>query len=528
MPNKPISLSIAAAGCGKTTAFVQALPSLFEQQKRVVIALPTTKLADDVEKRSIEELTKVGCDTRPHLMHSGSQNNVHNALEAVLQNKNYRFVICTHESLTAVKPEVFRGWITVVDEVPRILDTNTCNLDEEERRSIFEYAEVVEGRLVLLWGKKTLLKERMAKLTVRTVDTTISDNERAIFGALLDEVTVWVDPIDRNRKQAFRIIRIDDYRSVINHSDEFHVMCATFNGTLFEGFCKYWEAIYMPSIFTPKNRMHEQTHWIRLYPLLKDIKFSKSLYLSEYKDGYRGENKSYYSGGQWLDYLLKQVAMEVGEEECLLFTNKGIRFKWLENREQWEYCPFDSRGSNLYTSYKNAAVLFCCNADGLNRRNFKTLEEMTGISAEEWERRWDVTHTYEMAYQALARTALRLDEDSDEIVKLFVPDMYHVEYLSKFFPDAVVDESLCQVVRKTTTLRTPPHILEYICHLHDSGVRKQLDIVDLVKNEFDYKISRQTVGRILNKRNEEFMEGISGVASTASSYEYPAATTYVT
>lgn len=493
-------LAEASPGKGKTHALIESIPALVRQRKHILIAAPTTDLADDIKNRVNQNDSSITVQ----IFHSQLYPNqsIKKLVEERLRNRISACVICTHEALRRIDPKSLKGWVLVVDELPKVLELASFNLDAVNREPLFKYTEISDDRLCITRNQKTQLKSRFKNTATGALqpDSTLSVPESTIYKALLDNHYVFADPVDKKGIQAFRIIEINDLSSLIKSADECHLLCATYKGSILEAFCDFWGLKTQKSRFTPTATKYTNSERVTIFPLIRDKKFSASLAYTEYQDGVWGEAKGNYMGGQYIDYMLGKVCHVVKDSEVLAFKNTRVRFSWLKYPKKWKFSSFDSRGVNGYKDYTECVILFSCNANPLQRQSFQNLQAITGISSEEWERRWDVTHTYEMALQDATRTNVREDHASDKSVNMYVPDTHFSTYLKQHMPDAKVDYSLAEEVHKPLKpddkRRIPSQVHELILELAANGLKMNTKIAREVLERTGHKVSRSTVSKI--------------------------------
>lgn len=352
---------LAAPGLGKTESFLSRLGGMIiEEEKHVLLALPTMKLSDDIKNRCKK---MYGDNFKPNVINSESHPNVTRALKTILEFRERRFVICTHEALHRLDAEYLDGWILVFDELPNVLALGDANFKEAERDRIEKYTdENKHGKLSIKSGLKTELQERIATAKKGNNESALGKEELAIFEALLDTVDVYVDKPDKHDKRAYRIIKIHDYSSHIKRASECHLMCANLDDMIFEAFLNIWDIKTETSYLTPQTTTYSNTDRITIYPQLEGRKFTKGLALREYKDGKLGKKLDYHKPKDYqvIDEMLGRTFKTLANRKRLLFTNKYANFTQLKTPEQWIECKYDSRGLNSFE-------FGCCTFDGLVR-----------------------------------------------------------------------------------------------------------------------------------------------------------------
>ena len=102
---KPIYTAVAAPGAGKTETLLSKLPTLFEAGMRVILAVPTLILSDEISQRAADAgITSRSIDHR-------SAGIVITELNMALAGKTDSFIVCTQESIRQVRHSLLHDWI---------------------------------------------------------------------------------------------------------------------------------------------------------------------------------------------------------------------------------------------------------------------------------------------------------------------------------------------------------------------------------------------------------------------------------
>lgn len=421
---KIINTSIAPPGAGKTQALLSQLPALLDAGKRVILALPTLVLSDDIAKRA----SKAGVVYRTIDQHSGEV--VVLALEKALKEKADSFIICTQESIRKVQHKLFFGWVLVVDELPKIVDYPDYALKPMELERVLHFTDELDGQLWIKDGLEKAVQEQVStnRADARgTACSTLGKSATHIFRLLLSGVDVFIDQPQPDGVRHIRAVEeFTDWWGIFSSAMESHVLAASIKNSEFEVFATVHGFRFKQSDFTPKG--NSITSAVTIYPVVqKGQKFSKRMMLAPHGDELL------------IDVVLKQI-LEHARSTPLLFANKwsGLQFT-----RDAEYVPKDCRGLNCYSHATEAVLLFGGNPSPSDNKGLDYLGAKYG---QDFKEAFITTRLLEPSLQAVTRTAVRCRDNTKE-AHFYVQDYRVVDYLlSTYFPDSTVDWSLAGTV----------------------------------------------------------------------------------
>lgn len=461
-PRSTLYLSIAAPGKGKTKSLIDNLPLLLKSNGKVLIALPTIDLSSSIKERissTFPEYEKKVAIINTDEIEGAS---VTLALESKLRDTFFSIVICTHKALVQVDSSLLARWTVVLDEVPRCINYWGAKLKQWDQARITEFADIVDSRLRIRKRMKTCLMEQLQTYMANDSDSTLSDTEKALYEALLNDIPVIAkDSEDSTGKRLYCYVDILPFDKIILSAKETHLLCANFKGSEFEGLCNFWNIDRRKSYLTPIDSKYSNSRRVTIYPLLgtidesigeREVRFSRYIAHKIIEEGILYDKGTGKKGGNLITHLLKKVKDHVGDSELLLIKNSKQDFKrsLLKNVK---VLPVDTRGLNEYSESQNCLILFAYNYQPYQDEFlFPYMEEISGITAEEWKQRYSISNTYEMALQAVTRTNIREDGNSNLPVKIYVPDWHHVRYLKKTLVHAQIDTSL--IYQPVTAIKT--------------------------------------------------------------------------
>jgi len=421
---KPIYTAIAAPGSGKTEALLSKIPDLISAGKRVILALPTLVLSDDIARRASE----AGIAHRTIDRRCGEV--VVPTLEKALEDKTDSFVICTQESIRKVRHELLDDWVLVVDELPKVVDFPDYPLKPLELKRVLDFTEDREGQL---WIKDDLEKAVRDQVSVNRADargtdcSTLGKSAAHIFRLLLSKVDVFIDqPQDNGVRHIRAVEEFTDWWDIFSSAMESHVLAASIKNSEFEVFARVHGFHFKQSDFTPKGNLI--TSLVTIYPVVQRGQiFSKSLMLTQDDDKHL------------IEVVLKK-ALEHTRSTPLLFANK---WAGLQSTRDVEYVPKDCRGLNSYSHATEAVVLFGGNPSPSDNKGLDYLGAKYG---QDFKEAFITTRLLEPSLQAVTRTAVRCRDNTKE-AHFYVQDHRVVDYLlSTYFPAARIDWSFASKI----------------------------------------------------------------------------------
>lgn len=418
-----IYTSITAPGAGKTENLLAKLPNLIAAGKRIVLALPTLALIDEIAERARSK----GADCTP-IDHRAGEIVVPN-LERALSDELTSLVVCTQDSIRQVQHHLLSKWTLVLDELPKVVDYPDYLLNELELGRVLEYTEEREGQLWISDGMEHIVREQVIthNKDARGIGcSTLGKSAANIFRLLLSQVPVFIDKeIEIGKRHVRAVEEFTAWWDLFSAASETHVLAASVSGSEFEVFARAHGYRLIQSAFTPKP-CPLNSAVVTIYPVIpKDRMFSKSLMLTPEGDK------------NLIDEILAKIKLAAGTTP-LLFANKWARYK---HAPGVRYVDKDCRGLNAYSDATEAAVLFGGNPSPSESRGLEYLALKYGC---DFKQAFITTRLLEPSLQAATRTAVRC-RDNTAPIKLFVQDYRVTDYLlATYFPDATVNWSFAE------------------------------------------------------------------------------------
>lgn len=410
---KIINVAEALPGSGKSTKFIEALPSLIHTCK-TLYAMPTNAL--------IKELAltiKIKAGVSPLIITSDTVEHVTAHLEKVLAANTQPLVMVTHEALRRVDPRLLEGWDLVVDEVPSISDCKGYQFDSiSYLGSLGNYLAVDSTKKAVLKLENIALIENMIK---SKDSSALSNSALDVLKAMLTpKCSVEVEALTNKGKRLVRIVRYRDFLPAFSNANSVHILANNVQNTLLGIHATYQGWQFEPSIFTPEFDGYGKR--VELHPFLT-TKYSKTQSMMQRN----GKTASAWDDGVQLADWLRCITAMVGDEKGLAFAHQWMQYNFSENITK---LPIDSRGINGYQDRHIAICLQHGNVSTDDALSFHTLGEMLGVPVAEVRKAIEFERFYESTLQAVARTSLR-DRSSTEPVTLFVQSMDMAVYLQE-------------------------------------------------------------------------------------------------
>jgi hypothetical protein len=467
LTQKKIHLVLALPGSGKTQKFLAAAKGLIKSGAKILYSVPTKALANEIIARLPSGITATRIDSD----NKTPVNTTRMLNDALVPTSGSNFIICQHATLHACSLQHLKDWTLVVDETPTILETPSYTFTKEQFEKI-NYIEVVDRRIQIKKGMRNSLLKEISECSAsmsdshRTNASTVSKPVHDIFSALADEDFVFhglgkandAEKADSDSTaiagtETVRIIRENDFFRRFSATRETHLLTATVEGGLFDYYAKRNGFRYGESIFQPKKRTKFPV--TRIYPMLtRNNTFSKSLAVAE--------NES-QPGIKNLNVMVARVLEKIGDDTCLFFTHEWGQVFY---DSRIIICKVDSRGIDSLKEHHNAMVAIHGNPTAPERRSLEYIAKKHGSSLAELTQAWKVTKKFEVALQSVFRTGLRKTylHDGSEFtcekeICLYVQDYEAVDYLKRFLPTAIIDESLaaCYKTEKKRGRRQHPN-----------------------------------------------------------------------
>ncbi|AEB58090.1 helix-turn-helix domain-containing protein [Ectopseudomonas mendocina] len=421
---KPIYTAIARPGAGKTEALLTKLPPLLHEGKRVILALPTLVLSNDITERA----SHMGIPVRT--IDQRTEELVIPELKLALREKRESFIICTQEAIRRVPHSLLHGWMLVIDELPKVVDYPDYEIKPEELKRVFDYTEERNSQLWIKDGLKDLVEKQVSTNRADATGTDCSTLGRSaahIFRLLLSDVSVFIDQPKANGARHVRAVEeFLDWWKIFSSAEEAHVLAANISGSEFEQFAQVHGFTFSNSVFTPGPGAYAST--VTIYPLMpKGQNFSKRKMLTP------------CGSERLIDFVLRTTLKHV-RSKPLLFANK---WAGLQRMGGVQYVEKDCRGLNSYDTSTEAILLFGGNPSPADRKGLEYLNMRYGHDFEE---AFITTRLLEPSLQAVTRTAIRRSDNTSHI-RLFVQDERVAQYLvNTYLPDAKIDWSLSEQV----------------------------------------------------------------------------------
>ncbi|EOD8980425.1 DEAD/DEAH box helicase [Pseudomonas aeruginosa] len=265
-----IYTAIAAPGAGKTQALIEQLKNYMTSGEKVVIALPTINLSDDI----LNNMRKIGIN--PKVVNSkDSPGKAIHTINGTLRSGSHGVVVITHEGLRLSDPNLMRGHILVIDEVPDPFELqHITNMSEIEATQFTSVLEKSKSRLSIKPKFKTMINERVKTYKMaeknQSVASTLSETEFKVFNAILNHGIAHTDDTEteQNKIQNLYTIEFKDIFKHIKKSKETHILAANIEGGIFDLFVKAHGFQFKASSLTPKN--YEYNCDITIYPMLNE------------------------------------------------------------------------------------------------------------------------------------------------------------------------------------------------------------------------------------------------------------------
>ncbi|MFU3272152.1 DEAD/DEAH box helicase [Pseudomonas aeruginosa] len=479
---KTIYTAIAAPGAGKTQALIEQLKNYMTSGERVVIALPTLNLSDDI----LNNMMKVGIT--PKVINSNdSAGKTTHTINGTLRSGSHSVVVITHEGLRLSDPNLMRGHILVIDELPDPFELqHITNMSEVEASQFTSVLEKSNGRFSIKSKLKTMISERVKTYRRaeknQSVASTLSEAEFKVFNAILSHGIVHTDDTknEQNEIQNLYIIEFKDIFEHIKKSKETHILAANIEGGLFDLFLKSHEFQVKTSSLTPKH--YEYDCNITIYPMLNEP-WSKGKVLRDESGTF---NITHHGNqNQLIDKIFSTAINNTPNERFIVIQNKWGKFSkgYLKQSKvpEIEFLDFDCRGLNTQTDKTAAILLFTGNPSPNDKKSLRIIAEECKLNYDDILKAWTVTKKLEAALQAVTRTAIR-KRGNTEPVYFYVQDMQIAEYLKlTYMPNAKIDISIALNVPKAQDNRSKLQPNE------------KEEVNQLIKRQFDRNVKRSRI-----------------------------------
>ncbi|MCQ9819279.1 DEAD/DEAH box helicase [Pseudomonas aeruginosa] len=479
---KTIYTAIAAPGAGKTQALIEQLTNYITSGERVVIALPTLNLSDDI----LNNIKKIGIT--PKVINSkDSPGKATHTINGTLRSGSHSVIVITHEGLRLSDPNLMRGHILVIDEVPDPFELqHITNMSEVEATQFTSVLEKSKGRLSIKPKLKTMISERVKTYQRaeknQSVASTLSEIEFKVFKAILNHGIVHTDDTktEHNEIQNLYTIEFKDIFKHIKKSKETHILAANIEGGIFDLFVKAHGFQFKASSLTPKH--YEYNCGITIYPMLNEP-WSKGKVLRD--DSGTFNITHLVNQNQLIDKIFSTAVNNTPNDRFIVIQNKWGKFSegYLKQSKvpEIEFLDFDCRGLNTQMDKTAAILLFTGNPSPNDKKSLRIIAEEFNIDCDDLLKAWTVTNKLEAALQAVTRTAIR-KRGNTKPVYFYVQDMQTAEYLkSTYLPNAKIDISIALTVPKAQDNRSKLQ------------PNQKEEVNNFIKHEFDRNVKRSRI-----------------------------------
>ncbi|NRH29222.1 hypothetical protein [Pseudomonas sp. MS19] len=441
---KIIHKAIAAPGAGKTQTLINTLPEYIKRGEKIILALPTLKLSDDI----VQRMHQAGL--MPKIVNSEqcAKESVTKALGKLLWSGCENLIISTHEGIQLADPKLLRGYILVIDEVPEVLELNHYTLSEPEAQRIIDNTTSHGRHLKIKNGQITAIKNRVytykAALTNQKLGSTLSPLESKVYTTILNGNLAYMNKVkpqdgSESKYNIHTVVEKNLFEHIEN-AKETHILAANIDGGLFDLFAKKRGYEYKKSQLTPCE--FNYTCNIHIYPLIKG-RWSKTKALEDSAGNSHQSHIGLYNH-QNIDKALAAAMWDCPLKKPLIFLNSWHNFDLNHDypKSDAKVCQIDSRGLNNYMDSTAAILLFGGLPSPHDRESLKRIGEQHGIDLKSLIDAWLVKNKLEASLQAATRTAIRNPENTTP-VSLYVQDSEVAAYLKNtYMRNAVIDDRL--------------------------------------------------------------------------------------
>lgn len=482
---KTIHTAIAAPGAGKTQTLINKLPEYIKRGEKVILALPTLKLSDDIVKRMHQ------AGLKPRIVNSDQckKQSVAQTLGNLLWNSCENLIISTHEGIQLIDPQLLRGHILLIDEVPEVFEFNHYILNEPEARRIIDSTTNHGSHLKIKNGQITAIKNRVntykATLMNQKLGSTLSPLESKIYTAILSGNLAYMNKVvqqdESENKYSIHTVVEKNLFEHIENAKEAHLLAGNIDGGLFDLLAKKLGYKYKKSPFTPCKFSY--TCDINIYPLIKG-RWSKTKALEDSTGNNHQTHIGLYNH-QIIDKALAAAMWDCPLNSPLIFLNSWHNFDLDHDypKSDAKICQIDSRGLNNYMDSTAAILLFGGLPSPHDRESLKRIGEKYGIDLKSLIDAWVVKNKLESSLQAATRTAIRNPKNTKP-VSLYVQDAEVATYLKNtYMPNAVIDDCLALTPAEKEDGRS------------NLTVHEKAEVKYFIKNIVRMKVKRSAVNK---------------------------------
>jgi hypothetical protein len=156
---KTIFVSESAPGSGKTHALLDFAAQKTRLLQKIVLAVPTLALAEEINSKAIEK----GIHTELVTSSTSNTTSVSIRVEELLHQFGGLLIVVTHAGLLTVPAEALKHSTLIIDETPCPFSFQHSSLAPKESSRILSDTEVVEGTLVIKEHCKTEIEVQLSR-----------------------------------------------------------------------------------------------------------------------------------------------------------------------------------------------------------------------------------------------------------------------------------------------------------------------------------------------------------------------------
>lgn len=434
--SKKIYVSLGIPGSGKTECFLQAARKWLCLGHKIVMAVPTHKLAGEIIDRCAS--MRIECEA---ISGEESEGRRLECLQSAL-SRGVPFILTTHAAILGVDGKLLEEYRLVFDELPAVINVDCKEIKKADLAALLVNLEQVNNTLKIREGRRAQVKALVSSFRSAGASTALgsacSELEFRVYSCLLDDGVALVKTFsDGDERVSIQFGNISDVFEKITFAREFHVLTATLHGGIFHTVAKAKGFLFEVSRFSPPKYQYQAN--VTIYPLCTQ-RWSKAKALRT------GAGEIFFqhlgSQSQYVDEVIAVVCEHNGSRPILLFCNSWFQKASVQKYDNIEVCPPDSRGMNGYATYTAAMLIYSGQVSPNHKPVLYALEEKLGMVRGELIEAWRVTNKFERALQDITRTAIRMRGTSAQ-VELYVQDDEVCDFLvATCLPRARLDWSL--------------------------------------------------------------------------------------
>lgn len=443
--NKTINVALSQPGTGKTTNACQIIPQWLATGNRVLFAVPTKLLADEVfSKLCALGLTPLKIDSRDGVAAVATLN------ESLAPTEANNLIVCQHASFHQCRTKHLINWIVIIDELPSPVRPQASRVKSSQLAALRYLDTDSYGRAAI----KSDCVERV-KVELRAFSpnsngmgptSLLSKEALQIYEAALAGREVFISTEDDSNYSLVYFADEAGFFESFKYCREVHLLSATWTGSLFEWFANAHGFNYQKSILTP-SQSPKQKKKVTIYPMLTSDQCSKSVLNSIFKP----KNATAMAGaGKRNIQMIADLTSDIlgPNRQCLAFVQDWAVLDYKTNLIE---CPMDSRGLNEWLHVPNVLCMFHGNHVTTATKCFQYLAEKYNKSYESLRDAWKRTYLFDATLQNVYRCSLR-DGTSTADVNLYVQTYEVAEYLvNMYLEGAVIDMRYARTYRQRET-----------------------------------------------------------------------------